>query len=149
LRHWEGLQRAPETRDGYKAIKAFGDALSSAMPYIEWPFGKYERQDYRKRPRRKNWHLPAVLIAKLIERALIDSGRRKTSTTSGSTVVKVVREALIRMGYKIGSGQPGKIGTSASEREKGTIAAHLTSWKNSQALLAKQARLAVAKVRNS
>jgi hypothetical protein len=39
LSHWEGLRWAPETRGGYDAIKTLGEALSTAMPYVEWPLG--------------------------------------------------------------------------------------------------------------
>jgi hypothetical protein len=138
LAHLDGLRWAPETRDHYAAIEALRDALMRSMPYIEWPFGKYERQDYRKRPRenyrkrpRPKWHLHAVLIAAIIVKALIQSGRRKTSTARDSTVVKVVRKTLSRMGYP--------------EIEPGTIAAHLNRWDDNQALHAKQARLALAK----
>ena len=128
----EQLQWVPKT-DAYEAVIALSKALARALPHIKFPFFRaFERKDHRQKRRPKNWHLPAVLIANIIERALIQSGRRTTSTTSGdSTVVKVVRNALARMGY--------------GEIEPGTIAARLTSWKNNQALLAKQARLALAK----
>jgi hypothetical protein len=99
LQHWDGQQWAPETRDGYKAIKALEDALSAAQPYIEWPFGKYKRQDYRERPRPKNWHLLAVLIANIIVKALIQSGHRAPGLAANSIVVRVVCKALARMGY--------------------------------------------------
>jgi hypothetical protein len=35
LSHWEQLQWAPETQDGYAVIESLRDALSHALPYIE------------------------------------------------------------------------------------------------------------------
>jgi hypothetical protein len=49
LSHREGQRWAPQTRNGFEAIKALGDALFVAMPYIEWPFGYYERRTRSKR----------------------------------------------------------------------------------------------------
>jgi hypothetical protein len=69
LSHWERLRWASETRAGYEVIKVFGDALSNAMPYIEWPFGRYERRTSRKKL--KDWHMPAVIFANLIIDAFI------------------------------------------------------------------------------
>jgi hypothetical protein len=53
LWHWERLRRLSETRDGYEAIKAFGEALTRALPYIKFPLGEYERRTHHKRP--KDW----------------------------------------------------------------------------------------------
>jgi hypothetical protein len=114
LSFWDQLRWAPETRAGHEAIKALGGALSLALPYVEFPFGKYERQ-VRKRP--KNWHVPAIIIASFIREALIQSGRGAPALTRNSVLVRVVRQALVRMEYpNIGTVTPTAIG------------AHLTRW---------------------
>ncbi len=92
LSHWEGLRGAPQTRDGYEAIRSLEAALSIAMPYIEWPFGKYERRKGPKRP--KAWHLPAVLIAQVIINAMVKAGNNSPGISRNSVVVRVVRKAL-------------------------------------------------------
>jgi hypothetical protein len=97
LRHWNGLLWAPETRGGHPAIKILQDALSIALPYIEWPFGRYERQTGRKQP--KVWHLPAVMVARVVVKAMIDAGHDDPGITRHSIVVRVVCKALIRMQY--------------------------------------------------
>jgi hypothetical protein len=100
LQHWEGLKWAPKTREGHAAIKALGEALELALPWVEWPFGKYERKSPLKRPRPKDWHTPALMIAHIIAEALITTGRRKPGLlAANSTTVCAVRKALMRMGY--------------------------------------------------
>jgi hypothetical protein len=113
--HWDGLRWAPETCGGYEAIKTLGDALVIALPYIEWPFGHYQRQTGRKRP--KAWHIPAVLIAHVIVKAMIGAGHNEPGITRNSVVVRVVHKALIRMRFP------------DSEMITATaIGAHLTRW---------------------
>jgi hypothetical protein len=97
LSHWDGPRWAPETNAGDEAIKTLSDALSVAMPYIEWPFGQYERQTGRKQP--QAWHIPAVLIAHVIVKAMIKAEHDEPGITRNSVVVRVVRKALIRMGF--------------------------------------------------
>lgn len=97
LRHWNGLKWAPETRGGHPAIKALQDTLTVALPYIEWPFGKYERQTGRKKS--KIWHLPAVMVANVVIKAMIEAGHDEPGITRNSVVVRVVRQSLIRMRY--------------------------------------------------
>lgn len=111
LRHWESLQKWPATRDGYETIKRLSASLSEAMPYIEWPFGKYQRQTGRKTP--KSWNAPALVIAILIIRTMVSAGHANPAISKNSVVVRVVRSAMIRMEY-------GHI-------QLATIAAHLTA----------------------
>jgi hypothetical protein len=114
LRHWDRLRWAPETRTGYEAIKTLQDALELALPYIEWPFGKYERQNPQKRLRPKDWHVRAHFIAHIIGNALIQSGHRAPGLAGNSIVVMIVREALIRI--------------RCPDIDRGTIAQYLTRW---------------------
>lgn len=118
-RHWKSLERGPETQGGDSVILDLGQALEKALPYIEWPFGKYKRTTGRKIP--KDWHLPAVLIAKVIVRALVESGHTSPAISKNSVVARIVRRALIRMRYL------NEIDTSA-------IAAHLTRWNKTYGL---------------
>jgi hypothetical protein len=102
LWHWERLRQpwASETRGGYVAIEGLRDALQVALPYVEWPFGKHEKQDYRKAKRPKIWHGVVIEVAGVIGKALEQSGRRRArSYTRNSVLVRVVRQALIRMGH--------------------------------------------------
>ncbi len=95
LRHWESLQKWPATRDGYETIKKLSASLSEAMPYIEWPFGKYERQTGMKTP--KIWHAPVFAIARLIISAMVAAGHANPAITKNSVVVRIVQSAMIRM----------------------------------------------------
>lgn len=113
LTHWNGLLWAPETRGGYAAIKTLQDALVIALPYIEWPFGYYKRQTGRKKP--KPWHIPAVLIAKTVVKAMIEAGHGEPGITRNSVVARVVRQALIRKRF-------------LHEITPSAIGAHLTRW---------------------
>jgi len=115
LSHWDGQRWAPETRGGYDAIKSLGNALSTAMPYIEWPFGYYKRQTRPKRP--KAWHTMALVVAWLVIRVMVQAGHDNPGITRNSVVVRVVRNALIRMNFS----NSGIITLTA-------IGAHLTRW---------------------
>jgi hypothetical protein len=110
-RHWQALTWAPETREGYSATVALERALQDALPFVEWPFGPYQRAIGRKR--RKEWQVPAVLVAKLLARAMV-AARRKPSLARNAVLVRVTRQALQRMGYNLIN-----VGTSG-------ISAHLT-----------------------
>lgn len=124
LRHWDGLQWAPETRGGYPAISALQKDLLTALPYIEWPFGRYERRTGRKRA--KSWHLPAVLVAKALIKCAADAKQIEPSLTRNSVAVRVVRKALIRMGFK-------DINTVTAS----AVAAHLARWDKKYGLTSK------------
>jgi hypothetical protein len=115
LSHWEGLRWAPETREGYEAIKGLGEALSAAMPYVEWPFGRYERQTSRKLM--KDWHTYSALFANRIIDVLVEAGHQKPGITRNSVLVRVIHSALIRMKFP----NPEMITRSA-------IGMHLTRW---------------------
>ncbi len=97
LSHWDGQRWAPDTRAGYDAIKSLGDALSTAMPHIEWPFGHYERQIRPKGS--KAWHTVALLVARLVIWVMVEAGHADPGITRNSVVVRVVRKALIRMNF--------------------------------------------------
>jgi hypothetical protein len=115
LLHWEKLRWAPETRVGYEVIKELSDALSRALPYIEFPFGEYERLSPQKRPKKhKNWHMAAISVAHKVVKAITPYWSKRPSIHRNSIVIKVVREALGRMGYP-------KVEASA-------ISAHLTRF---------------------
>jgi hypothetical protein len=115
LSHWEGQRWAPQTRNGFDVIKALGDALFSAMPYIEWPFGYYERQGRSKRP--KPWHIMALVIARLVITAMIEADHNEPGITRSSIVVRIVSNALIRMGFP-----------NAKMITPAAIGMHLTRW---------------------
>lgn len=109
LWHWQRLQTTPyETipgqkpanlRGGYEAIERLRVALDAALPYIEFPFGEYERQDHRKRKRPKAWHAHAIAITPIIADALRQSGHPVRGTTHNTALVRIVRQALVRIGH--------------------------------------------------
>ena len=109
----QGLLWAPETRDGYGAIKALEDALVTALPYIEWPLGFYERRTGYKRP--KEWHTYALLVARITIDEMIKAGNAKPGIARNSVVVRVVQQALIRIGIP-----------QSKTLSKTTIGMHLT-----------------------
>jgi hypothetical protein len=96
LSHWEGLVWSPTTAGGYPAIKNLEQALLAAMPYIEQPFGPYEPRTGHKEP--KDWHIYAIVIANLITKLLVDSGRAKPALTHNSVAVRIIYQAIRRMG---------------------------------------------------
>jgi hypothetical protein len=113
ISHWEGLRPTLETRTAHEAMKTLQSALDVAMPYIKWPFGRPER--HYRRQRLKAWHLPAVQIAFFIIEVMVRAGHNSPGITRNSVVARVVRQALIRMGY-------------LKEVGLGAIGAHLTRW---------------------
>jgi hypothetical protein len=115
LSHWEGQRWAPQTRGGFDAIKTLGDALFYAIPYIEWPLGYYEQKTGSKRP--KPWHSMALVIARLVIKVIVEAGHSEPGITRNSVVVRIVRNALIRMNFL-----DVKMTTPAA------IGAHLTRW---------------------
>ena len=133
----EGLLSSPETRDSYAAIKSLGDALVTAIPYIEWPFGPYERRSGFRRA--KQWHTYALIIARLTIDELEMAGHGDRGITRNSVVVRVVQNALLRMRIP------------PQTLSKTAIGAFLTRWnkkygltrKAIQALTTKQARPAL------
>ena len=124
LRHWDGLQWAPETRDGYPAIHTLAKDLMTALPFIEWPFGSYVRQTGRKRP--KSWHVPAVSVARAIIKAAADANQMEPGLSRNSVAIRVVRKALIRMGFR-------DINTVTAS----AIALHLARWDRKYGLTSK------------
>jgi hypothetical protein len=124
LSHWERQRWARETRGGYDAIKTLGDALSVAAPYIEWPFGHYERQTRPKRP--KPWHIMALSIARLVLRVMVEAGQKEPGITRNSVVVRLVRNVLIRMNFP-----------NAKMVTPTAIGAHLTRWDKTFGLIPK------------
>jgi hypothetical protein len=120
IRHWQALTWAPETRDGHAATVALERALQTALPFIEWPFGEYRRTTGRKQP--KPWHLPSVLVAKILAEAMVTS-QCSPSLARSAVLVRVTAKALQCMGYKLTN-----VGTSG-------ISAHLTRWDSRYGLI--------------
>ena len=111
LKHSEGLGRWSETRGGYEAIEKLREALVTAKPYIEFPLGPYEPAKGQKSP--KPWHLAAVLVAGLLVSTMDEFTSR--SLAKNSVIVRVVRQALNRMGYP--------------QQEAGTVSQYLSRWR--------------------
>jgi hypothetical protein len=123
---WHRMQDTPaetmpgqlpkQLHEGYEAIDRLRVALEAALPYIEFPFGKYERRDHRKEKRPKPWHAYAVAITPIIAAALRQAGHEISGTSHNTALVRIVREALLRIGY-------GERAITVN-----AVAAHLTRW---------------------
>lgn len=116
-RHWHALTWAPQTRRGYPATVALERALQRALPFIEWPFGQYQKS----KARRKEWQVPAVVVARLLTEAMVASGGRPSLERNG-VLVRVTHEALERMGYKLNVSMSG-------------LSAHLMRWRKRYSLV--------------
>jgi hypothetical protein len=118
LRYWNRTLSPVPGRDGCDTIERLRVALDAAMPFIEFPFGEYDREEARKRrlhPKRpKSWHASAIAVAYVIIPALQQSGHTVRGTSHDTIAVRIVHDALDRMRY-------GKIGRPA-------IAKILTKW---------------------
>jgi hypothetical protein len=108
---WETRLRS----EGKDQIRKLQEALSDAIEYIEWPFGRYKRQTGQKTP--KPWHIYAQLIARAIIGVMIEAGHEKPAVSRNSVVVRVAQKALMRM----------KI-PNAGMVTRTAIAAYLTRW---------------------
>lgn len=125
LWHWHRMQgtrfetlpgqKPKHLRGGYDAIERLRVALDAALPYIEFPFGEYERQDHRKRKRPSPWHAHAVAVTHVIADALRQSGHPVRGTSHNSAVVRIVCKALVRIGYD-------------RNITSDAVAKHLTGW---------------------
>jgi hypothetical protein len=117
LLHWKDPEWSAHNRAAYAAIKSLDEALSSAMPYIEWPLGPYEAATGRKAP--KAWHMPSILIAKSVIDALVAAGHDAPAITHNSLVVGIIQKALIRMQFP-----------QSRTLSRDAIGAHLKQWNN-------------------
>jgi hypothetical protein len=118
LRHWDEQRLTP--RASSEAIKALDDALERALPFIESPFGQGERQDHRERMRLKDWQMPALAIKNIMSQVLSKCGRQ-SAFSRAAAATRVVKRALVRMGYKI----PHRKGEYS---ETNTLAAFFRRW---------------------
>jgi hypothetical protein len=132
LLHWKDPEWSADNRAAYAATKSLDEALSTAMPYIEWPLGRYSPQTGRKRP--KDWHMHSVLVAKLVMQALVDAGEHKPAFTHNSLVVRIIHKALVRMDFP----NSGTLSLDA-------IGMHLARWDEKYGLLPKDAAAVVTK----
>jgi hypothetical protein len=122
--HWTRLEWAPETRGGTSAMDTLAEALTIAMPLIEWPFGRYERVSGQKK--NKDWHFHALALAPLILRAMQNAGHQRLSLERNSIAVKILQQALNRASDRIvGIDEP-------------AIAQFLKRWKGWRGLTTKQ-----------
>ena len=135
------LERLYETSDGYAAIEAMRKALLRALPSIEFPYGSPEEAEATlkrailswpelaelrpldpKEMRPSPWHMHAVLIARIISKALKQCGRHGSSAHKNSVLVRIVTNVLVRIGFT---------NISKSEEDdgvRGAVSKHLISW---------------------
>jgi len=109
IRHWKRLEKWPETARGYKAIKGLAVALDEALSYIEHPFGKPDAdRSPRSGAKRREWHMHAVLIARLVVDASRAAKQSTPAISHSSALAKGVQKVLLRMGF--GTVEYGAIG---------------------------------------
>jgi hypothetical protein len=112
--HWSKMLPTPGTLEGVEALRGLGSALERAIDYVEFPFGKYKKNQ-AKNP--KAWHVPSVLIAKKVIAGLKEAGRIEPGTAKGSIVAGVTFEALKHLKYP-----------DASMITESAVAKHITGW---------------------
>jgi hypothetical protein len=115
LSHFREPKWSPEHQEAYKAIDALNQTLHAAMPYIEWPLGRYEPSKGKKAP--KNWHMHSFLIARLVIDTFLEAGHKAPGITHNSIVVTIIKNALVRMQFPY---------SKTVSRE--AIGAHLKRW---------------------
>jgi hypothetical protein len=115
LAFWKGLQWAPETRAGCQIIRDLERSLNAAAPLIKHPFGPPGPRTPRVGT--KDWHIAAVLIANIVLEALLETGQSSPSIARNSIAVRVVHNALKRLGFRRAN-----MVTSAA------VAMHLGRW---------------------
>lgn len=140
------LERLDENSDGYAAIEAMREALLRALPSIEFPFGSPEEAEATlkqtillwpelaevrpvgpKEMRPAVWHMHAVLIARIISKALKQIGRH-SSLHRNSVLVRVVSDALVRIGFTEISDNDEDDGAPLIDRVHGAVSMHLIRW---------------------
>jgi hypothetical protein len=99
LTFWRGLERFPETREGYGVIERLSKALEEAAPLIQYPFGPREPGQHTKFPDFREWHAPAVAITKCVRTELHRAGDTNPSVENNSITVHMVHKSLKRMGF--------------------------------------------------
>jgi hypothetical protein len=102
-------------RSDKDAARTLQEVLSKIVEYVEWPFGRYERQSGQKPI--KLWHTYAQLIARTVISAIIEAGHESPAVTNNSVVVGVVQKAMIKMNVP-----------NANVISRGAIGAYLTRW---------------------
>ena len=107
---------SPQGQARCDALNKLTEALQQAMPYIEFPFGPCERRTGRPSAS-KQWHTYALILSHFVLPAMIKAGHPNPAISRNSVLVRVVREAMIKMGI-----EGAKI-VSAS-----TVSAFLTRW---------------------
>ena len=132
--------------NGSAAIEAMRDELVRALPSIEFPFGSPEEAEATRqqalllwpelaevRPvgpkemRPAVWHMHAVLIARIISKALKQIGRR-SSPHRNSVLVHIVSDILIRIGFTEISDRDEDDGVPLIDRVRGAVSMHLFRW---------------------
>jgi hypothetical protein len=108
--HWSKMLPTTGKLEGVEALRGLGSALERAIDYVEFPFGKYKKNQ-AKDP--KEWHIPSVLIAKKVIIGLKEAGRTEPGTAKGSIVADVTHKALGHLGYTL---------------DPSAVAKHITDW---------------------
>lgn len=105
---------ARQARDR-EAIEALRDALAGARHFVEWPLGEYKRR--RRFTRQKEWHTPAIVIARKVVDAMDRQGIQAPGISRNSIVVRVVANAVRRLQFE-----------HAEMITNSAIAVHLARW---------------------
>jgi hypothetical protein len=110
---------------GHEAVKQLSDALATALPYVKHPLGAYERNQ-KKRP--KELHLPAVIIANALDKALSEAGHTKPAFSRNSIPVRVIHAILIRLDLLPVIHETEKEAHKKTEAARSAISTHIDRW---------------------
>jgi hypothetical protein len=122
---WGALRTNDEVRAGHEAVKQLSDALATALPYVKHPLGAYERNQ-KKRP--KELHLPAVIIANALDKALSEAGHTKPAFSRNSIPVRVIHAILIRLDLLPVIHETEKEAHKKTEAARSAISTHIDRW---------------------
>jgi hypothetical protein len=122
---WASLLTSDEVRAGHDAVKQLSTALAIALPYVKYPLGPHERNQ-NKTP--KTWHLPAVIVANALERAIGEAGPTKPAFSRNSIPIRVVHAILIRLDLLAVIHDTEKEAQEKRAAARSAISAHVNRW---------------------
>ena len=118
---YEGVAKSdPRAQEAVDRLISLDRALREALPHIERPFGEYEPRQGRYH-KSKAWHSAALVVAGVILR---ETDMKSPPLSFGSTLPRVVHQAIKRMGYAKAPRAKGAVTVSET-----AISAFLMRWR--------------------
>jgi hypothetical protein len=116
-RWWAGLFPSDATRKGRAAMDDLAEPLDRALYYLRYPLGEYEPLPPNQiggKLGHKPWHIPAVILANMLDRMLRRPGDARLPPFShGSRLTIAIHAILTDLGLK-----PGEVSAVAAYIER-------------------------------